>query len=595
MLRSKVRFRGFAIVAFCLAMATFPCVGVSQDVLGDAFKRFDVEQPPTKPDAKPKNALRLKTRGKDDASKDADQKKGEKGLDNKELLKAFYKEMEALAEGTDEFSEIVKSVKKELKAEFQANEDSLSKLSATELAGAPAIGLLDRQKVIAQLYIEVGSRTGSSNSRSQYELQRKISNRFREFCRKHKEAASDPNFHRKEQEIVSKIQRRGFGQMVQTMATTMEELADGELVRPKFRSTRVHPGEEAGALQQNRPVLRKLLRLKWDGPHLVLDRAHWDDAYAGRNVEDIRIEVNDILRSAGAKTTGESEEALRRRQFAARANQNQQYSNIARLFDELRGTNSRSYSRGASGDNVQSSFSNGMITSRLKTTGTSFEFVFEENAKPKRFLRMLENDEGLQIMLVGDMVVHRFRQDTDAGKLTVVEVVGDDVVSLGSDSFAGFYRQHPRFVEDRFFALLDHVGIVAPESRFDRRIVSRVVEYLKMDRDKLRVEVDELVEQLDAKRFTTREAAYEKLRNGLDKYYDMLYSRKSDKTLSAEVKARVGKLLSLSEQGSASHYDTVISSLGLVDDLEYLQELRDVSDSASQAILDKRIGHLLTK
>ena len=47
----------------------------------------------------------------------------------------------------------------------------------------------------------------------------------------------------------------------------------------------------------------------------------------------------------------------------------------------------------------------------------------------------------------------------DDDGLSVVELAPDDVLKFRAKSFADLYRQEPRFVEMRFFALLDHLGI----------------------------------------------------------------------------------------------------------------------------------------
>jgi hypothetical protein len=203
-------------------------------------------------------------------------------------------------------------------------------------------------------------------------------------------------------------------------------------------------------------------------------------------------------------------------------------------------------------------------------------------------LRIVDEKGALEILLVGDMV-HRFAQRSDGEGLTLVEIVDDEVLSHKAKSFADFYGQNPGFVEDRFFALLDHLGFIAPASRFDPQIVHRLLEHLRMDKDSLRDEVSALVADLDADRFTRRKAAYAKLRNRLDEYYELLYEQQNDIDISIEVRASIKKLLDASESSPASYFDGVISSLGLADDVEYLTEVRDIVDADATRIVDARL------
>jgi hypothetical protein len=264
-------------------------------------------------------------------------------------------------------------------------------------------------------------------------------------------------------------------------------------------------------------------------------------------------------------------------------------TNVERLFHELRGAGGNSYSRSGSGQTVRMSFRKSSFETRMNLSPIRFELTIEELKSPGRLMRVVESEKGLDILLVGDLV-HRFSSRDDG--VTVIDVTHDDVLKFHAKSFADLYRQEPRFVEMRFFALLDHLGITLPASRFHPQIVSRLLEIIAMDESRLQAEVDELVVDLDADRFTTREAAYAKLLAKIGEYYDLLYAMQEDEFFSTEVAARIKKLLTTNTVKEASQLDGVISVLRLADDVEYLDELKGIVDAEQRESIERRLESL---
>ena len=91
---------------------------------------------------------------------------------------------------------------------------------------------------------------------------------------------------------------------------------------------------------------------------------------------------------------------------------------------------------------------------------------------------------------------------------------------------------------------------------------------------------------------STREAAYEKLFAKMNDYYDLLYAKQEDKTVSLEVLTRIKKLLTTSKVKEASQLDSVVSVLRLADDAEYLDELKGIVNAEQRESIERRLESL---
>jgi len=528
-----------------------------------------------------------------DEGPDLDQKPNQKS--EQELLDAFYKEMEGLLDQPDQFTKAGSLVKMKLKDEFQANQRLLSKLLETKSADPDKVSSIeDEQKVLAQCYLEVDSRLKASDEQRGERLQRQIRERFGAMQRQHPKLAANRDFQLKKNELISRISRQAgpprFNGWPGTMRDAMQRLSIAAAPEPKVDAPLwTHPGEQKGPLQELRSVIQSLLTLKWVGQSLVIDRQRWDDAFAGQSISDIRSKVDRMLAQAGAPTIDRGNS--NRRGFSNLAVR--EGPNVQRLFYELRsGDNRGGFSHGGSNDSFTMSVQNGLINARIHVSPTQFEFSIEESAKPMRALRVLEGEGDLEILLTGDMV-HRIVQQAEDPQLMIVDIVGDELLVNQAESFSEFYRQYPQFTEQRCFALLDHLGIVHPPSRFDPRVVSRLLARLTLEQDPQQLDqLDRLVADLDSSQFAARDRAFAQLRDKLVDYYEPLQAKAQDPRLSIEVQANLRKLIDLKESEPIFYYDRIVSELALQDDRPYLTELRQKVDAEAQRIIDGRIASL---
>lgn len=528
------------------------------------------------------------------ADNDGEQPEDQKARDEK-IIDELFEELEEMLSGKDQLSISAKEIKSELKSEYQRNQRTLH-----QPKNAPADELekiQDRQKVIIQYAVELDSRVNSHDRPfGENSPMRQIQSRLSKFHRQNPRIRREnKDFQRRESELMRKAMmgRRGFRgpHAGKSMSEIEREFSLDDLPELVSRRERLqsHPGEQAGAIQDRRSAIRNLLRLKWKGNQLTLDRDHWDTAFAGKTVSDIREDVDHLLQKKGAPTSRIDEDENAARMAFMRQRHNDQ-ANVERLFAELNQAGIGSSSRSSGNGQVKMAFDDGNIQARIDSRNDKFQFQILESAGPGRLMRVVDSPQGLLVMLVGDMV-HRFHQSKN-GEVRLVEILDDDeVVTIKAASFAELYRDHPQVVERRLIPLLDHVGIVPPASRFDRQIVDRLIERLAIDVNGIRKEVMALVEDLDGNKFTKREAASEQLRVNLDQYYEFLVPLQDETSLSREARARIRKLL-IEKPRATAELDVAISAMQLTSNREYLSEVKEIVGDDQATAIDRRIKEI---
>jgi len=101
------------------------------------------------------------------------------------------------------------------------------------------------------------------------------------------------------------------------------------------------------------------------------------------------------------------------------------------------------------------------------------------------------------------------------------------------------------------------------------------------------------VAELDAGRFSIRERAYGDLRVRIEEFYPYLALKQDDRTLSAEVRARIGKLLKTTERNGKVSAGSLVTAMQLTRDADYLDQVRDLVDEAGRQLIDRQLKQLL--
>ena len=509
---------------------------------------------------------------------------------DEQLLTQLEADLDAAIQGVELLPGAVKKLTERFTKEFRENE---AKLTIDGTDPETRRELINRQRVIAQYVIELERREQYSSNRGFGDQMQKVQAVIRDFQRANPKLARDERFRKLQREAPQRVmnnRRNRFGGRPEstTISAMLDRLSDGDMRRllAEDEYTRAHPGEQQGAIQGRRHELRALLKLRWKQDRLVVDRDHWDEAFAGQSAEDISKEIDALLSDAGVPAPTD-------RELARMRGAQQGESNLLRLFHELRGGGRNgSYGRSGGPDSVNAHFDDGSLRARIKSEPNVLQFSVEEVASPYRILRVREASGVVEIVLLGDDLIHRFRQAAD-GSVKLTEIYQDEVIKHEADSFAKLYAAESRFVDDRFFALLDHLGIVLPVGRFDPVVVQQLLEALASNQNEVIAEVDRLVAELDAGRFSIRERAYGDLRVRIEEFYPYLALKQDDRTLSAEVRARIGKLLKTTERNGKVSAGSLVTAMQLTRDADYLDQVRDLVDEAGRQLIDRQLKQLL--
>lgn len=542
------------------------------------------------PAAKPKPPLEPAAEAEPKDDEDAEEAKEDKDA---AILDKFFQELQAAVDGNDDRTKAIKELLAELKTQYQDLELQLADNRDTET--------LDRMLTVAQYYQNLKTRMTSRDSRRVHEVHRLISERVRKFRREHSDLARKPEFQQREAAIRNQaMQANRFGmnsQMPGAITQTMRNLSANNQVVDRWgpRALRAHPGEVDGAIQNARVSLRRMLRLRWHDGLLVLDREHWDHAFAGHSMEDIQADVTHLLEKRGVAAYGSDDERERMMRMRVRGLPQgpNPVAQLGRLFQEFYEGGGRSYSGGG----TSGSWSTRSATSSIQVDAnpTDFNLTYTELQHPKRVLRVQANGkESLSVLLLGKLI-HRFHQYVDASgntHLQVTEILDDEIVNLKAADFAQLYRENPRFVESRLFPLFEHLGIIPPLSRFDAEVTTRVSELLTTQQESVRREFETIIQGLDVNKFTQREAAFRKLRDNLDQYLPLLFEKSRDKSLSREARARIQKLVEAGGDTGLAELDATIGSLELLTDSSYLSELAGTVSGETKQVLQERIQRL---
>jgi hypothetical protein len=324
-----------------------------------------------------------------------------------------------------------------------------------------------------------------------------------------------------------------------------------------------HAGAQDGTIQKVRPALNRILKLSWMGNRIIVDAAHWDELFAGRSPEDLQNDVDNILKQNDVTMPNADQNGMP-------FNRGMNSPNVARLFDLLRSEFGNVGSRSSSGGAlVNSSFSSVEAASELELKPGTFRFEFRERNFPRRLVMLEQNSNGtVSVTLYGEVVL-RMQQKED-GSISVVETVGNQLIHREAESLGKLYLEEPEFIEERLFPLLHHVSIIPPASRFDPRIVNRVVDRLNILMEIEDIEaINKLISDLDHDDFKIRQAATKRLEAKADHYREILIAAANQDGASFETRSRIKYLLDQSSLETADS-DSLINTLRLMENPEYL-------------------------
>ncbi len=369
-----------------------------------------------------------------------------------------------------------------------------------------------------------------------------------------------------------------------TIRDIAKSLVEGPMDYDRDFHPYAHPTAQSGVLQDYRETMRQLVRIRWTGERLAIDRDHWDVPFAGKSEAAIADEVTTLLVSRGFKEPPNDPE----QRMAYRGGGPQYRSNPQRLFQQFLGPNGGGGNYGVGRMRVEL----GVMTVMLDA-GRPFCLEYSDNTGRRDLLKIRQAGDALSIQYLGEIVLDF--QQTEKGNVRIRELNDDESFDLNAESFARLYQQHPEYCELRFFPLLDHLGIVPPLSRFDPaviRFVARSAENLHRADGK---SFQQLLMDLSDRDYVTREKAMDALQQDIDAYAGELMQALQDGGLTMEAKLRVRSLIHhAGREGRIleSEAALVAQTHNLVNDLPYLEIAESRCVEPTRSLISARITQL---
>ncbi len=313
----------------------------------------------------------------------------------------------------------------------------------------------------------------------------------------------------------------------------------------------------------------QLLKVKWEGKSLRLDRDHW-----GRE-GDVKTKVQrkaELIKKFTARGLPQKFAERQAEKLVDRAP-------LEDAFAELRKSAGSFRSHMSNTDGMlYKSFRGKDLSGGMTQNETTLTIEVVELVGDTRSLRVSDSPSGafrLNLIRPSGKTVLILNQDED-GKVRLVHIDGDDVHNYKADSFLELYREHTAYVNETLFPTIRGVGMTLPLGPYDDRIVSAVFSRLKGElTDAERESVGDILDNLEAGDYPTRQAATEKLKKNYFRWRPVIHKAMKTRAFSREAKSRIEGVIAAN--ATADQYGQIIDGLGLLKSPVYLVELLDRS------------------
>ncbi len=325
----------------------------------------------------------------------------------------------------------------------------------------------------------------------------------------------------------------------------------------------------------------KLLKLKWEGKSLQLDRDHWGREGDVKTKEQRKAELIKKFTARGLPQKFAEKQA---EMLVDRAP-------LEDAFAELR-KSAGSFRSGMSNTNglLYKSFRGQDLGGGMTQNETTLTIEVIELVGDTRRLRVSDSPSGafrLNLIQPSGKTVLILNQDED-GKVRLVHIDGDDVHNYKADSFLELYREHTAYVNETLFPAIRGVGVTLPLGPYDDRIVSAVFSRLKGElTDAERKNIGDILDNLESGDYPTRQAATKKLKKNYFRWRPVIQKAMKERKFSREAKSRIEGVIAAN--ATADQYGQIIDGLGLLKSPVYLVELLDRSKGEDRTAVLKHL------
>ncbi len=327
----------------------------------------------------------------------------------------------------------------------------------------------------------------------------------------------------------------------------------------------VESGFEKGKFQDLTVRINGLLKLTWKGSALRLDRKHWEKDFEGKT-KDEALKMLKAERRGRRNMWGGGDWSVRE------AREMLDMNPVERAFKRLQSAcGSNSSGSGSGGNHKYEYFRGGDLNGRIDIIGKSVAVTLEEINSPGRKIAVRDDGWGLLRIMVsdakGDLLL--VAGQSSKGRFSVAHVSGDTVFAATGESFKDFYAKHQRYVDERFFPVLKHMGIIVPWGQYNPKVkqtvLAKIVGPLTPDQA---ARGKTLIEQLNDNSFKKRREATGILSAQFARYRELIEQAAKKKSNPPETASRLKKIVKENtEQGDIEKF---VTGRKLTTDVGYL-------------------------
>lgn len=344
-----------------------------------------------------------------------------------------------------------------------------------------------------------------------------------------------------------------------------------------------------GPMDRLRIPIQRLTRLKWNEGRLAVDRSHWEDLFPPESLANIALEVATELEVRGWKLSSQGH-----RSFLPENVFHRREPGVVLLFQNLR------YAVTQQGklkirsnilhDDKGGEFSTDELLGKFANMDGRYLLSLEELEGAKRQILVTDHSGELKLTL-RNFGFPSLELVQDQVRAVVRVKTASESVEREGVTMADIYAQNTDWFEQEIFPQLQCVGILIPETRFDRRVIERVTTKLRVADPIIVQGLNQLLEQINSDHFKTRTEASQRLESNLPSYGPLLAALRRNHSLSLEARMRIQRAIEI-QQRDFGQLDWLITKLDLANDADYLGKILNLVDEDERPRIQAQLNEL---
>ncbi len=350
------------------------------------------------------------------------------------------------------------------------------------------------------------------------------------------------------------------------------------------------PGFETGCFQKVSDRIGGLLKLNWKDENLRLDNEHWNKDLAGKSRSEVQKMLMAEMQKYKHRTSRQWQADLARRTAGYPPPE------IAFMRVRIAAGHLTRAGSGSGQSGRKNSFATRKLKGKLHYACGPFKVMLEEIHPPHRTIDFRDDGGG-----VFDLVLFNksgklslmIKQGVK-GEFHVKHVAGGNVFTGEEKSFKTFYARHRRYVDERMFPLLKHVGIGTPLTLCSAEVKKATLARLRnLPTPEKTAQGQKLIEQLNDNSYKKRQEASKALAADFESYRSLIARTIMQSSTPPETASRLKTIVKSNPK--QNQIDEFVTTQELVSNVDYLIDLIVGKASESDRAVVAKALQRLTK